>query len=94
MVSVLDPPILLALAWLVALFAAGFWYRWGSLPPARALVVVSAALLWLAFSLTQLSSLLAPPHDDVLSVLAAVLPLAGATLLVRWWRRRSTSARP
>jgi|AntRauMinimDraft_4_1070384.scaffolds.fasta_scaffold00063_32 hypothetical protein len=91
MVSVLDPVVLLTLAWLLVLFAVVFQYRWGSLPPARALVVVSAALFWLAYSLTQLSSFLAAPFDDVLVGLAGLLLLAGATSFVRWWRRRRAS---
>ena len=88
MVSVLDPAVLLTLAWLVVLFAAGFRYQWGSLPPTRTLVVVSAALFWLAFSLTQLSTFLAPPYDDGLLAVAGLLLLAGAHSFVRWWRRR------
>jgi asparagine N-glycosylation enzyme membrane subunit Stt3 len=94
MVSVFDPAVLLTLAWLVVLFAAGFRYRWGSLPPARALVVVSAALFWLAFSLTQVSAFLAAPYDDVLVAVAALLLLGGAALFARWWRRRHNTTEP
>jgi len=89
--SVHDPAVLLALAWLLALFGAAFRYRWGSLPPARALVVVSAGLFWLAYSLTQLSSFLAAPYDDVLTALSGVLLLGGAWLFARWWRQRGGS---
>jgi hypothetical protein len=88
MVSVPDPAVLLTLAWLVALFATGFRYQWGSLPPARALVVVSAGLLWLAYSLLRLSSLVAPPYDDALGATSVLLLLAGLWLFSRWWRRR------
>jgi|GEM_PF-1529266 len=91
MVSVLDPAVLLTLAWVVVLFAAGFRYRWGALPPARALVVFSAALCWLAYSLTQLSAFFAAPYDDVLVAIAGVLLLVGAALFVQWWRRHSAS---
>ena len=90
MVSVLDPVVLLTAAWLVVLFAAAFRYRWGSLPPTRALLVVASALVWLAYSLTQFSAFLAPPYDDVLVAVAGVVLLAGGTLFVRWWRRRQT----
>jgi len=85
---VFDLDVLLALAWLVVLFAAAFRYRRGSLPPVRALLVVGSALVWLAYSLTQLASFLAPPFDDVLVAVAAVLLLAGGSLFARWWQRR------
>jgi hypothetical protein len=87
-----DVDVLLALAWLLVLFAAVFRYRWGSLPPVRALLVVGSALVWLAYSLTQLASFLAPPFDDVVVAAAGVLLLAGGSLFVRWWRRRNESA--
>ncbi|SEW21977.1 hypothetical protein [Halobacterium jilantaiense] len=91
MVSVLDPAVLLTLAWVAVLFAAGFRYRWGSLPPVRALVVFSAALFWLAYSLTQLSAFFVAPYDDVLVAVAVGFLLGGAALFVQWWRRRSAN---
>jgi hypothetical protein len=92
MVPVLDVDVLLALAWLVVLFAAGFRYRWGSLPPARALLVVASALVWLGYSLTQLSAVLAAPLDDAAVAVAVGSLLAGGALFVRWWRRRDGAA--
>ncbi|MDH5019210.1 hypothetical protein [Halobacterium rubrum] len=91
MVPVLDVDVLLALAWLVVLFAAGFRYRWGSLPSARALLVVASALVWLGYSLTQLSAFLAAPFDDVAVAVAVGFLVAGGVLLVRWWRRDDTA---
>jgi len=88
MVSVLEPAVLLTLAWVLALFVVGWRYRMGSLPPTRALVVVAAALMWLAYSLTQLADFLASPYDDVLVAVATVLLLSGASLFWRWWRTR------
>lgn len=94
MVPVLDVDVLLALAWLVVLFAAGFRYRWGSLPPARALLVVASALVWLGYSLTQLSAFLAAPFDDAAVAVAVGFMVVGGVLLVRWWRRRDDTAKP
>ena len=90
--SALDVDVLLAVAWLVVLFAAGFRYRWGSLPPARALLVVASALVWLGYSLTQLSAVLAAPLDDVVVWVAVGFLVAGGWLFVRWWRRRGDTA--
>jgi hypothetical protein len=88
MVSVLDPAVLLTVAWLVVLFVAVWRYRWGDLPPTRALLVVAAGLLWLAYSLTQLAALLTPPYDDFLVAVSGLTLLVGLSLGWRWWRTR------
>lgn len=86
--SVFDPAVLLTAAWLLVLFGVGWRYRWGSLPPARTLLLLGVALFWLAFSLTQVAALVTPPYDDVVVLVAAVLFLAGGTASWRWWRAR------
>lgn len=88
MVAVTDPAGLLTVAWLLVLFGVAWRYRFGSLPPTRALLLVAAALLWLAYSLLRLGELLSPPYGDVLGVAGGVLLFVGLWLGWRWWRAR------
>ncbi|MCD2202797.1 hypothetical protein [Halobacterium sp. KA-6] len=88
MVAVTDPAVLLTLAWLLVLFGVAWRYQFGSLPPTRALVLTSAALLWLAYSLLQIGDLLSSPYDDVLNVVAIAFIVAGLSVGWRWWRAR------
>jgi len=88
MVAVTDPAVLLAVAWLLVLFGTAWRHRFGSLPPLRALLVTSAALLWLSYSVGQVAGLLAPPYDDALGVVSVVLLVAGLWLAWRWRRAR------
>lgn len=88
MVAVTEPAVALTVAWLLVLFAVAWRYRFGSLPPARALVPVAVALAWLSFSLLQLADLLVPPYDDTAAVVAVLSLLAGAWFALRWRRAR------
>ncbi len=88
MVAVTEPAVLLTVAWLLVLFGVAWRYRFGSLPPTRALLLVTAALLWLAYSLFQLAELLSPPYDDALNVASVALLFVGLWLGWRWWRVR------
>ncbi|NIB99790.1 hypothetical protein [Halobacterium sp. R2-5] len=88
MVAVTEPAVVLTIAWLLVLFVVAWRYRFGSLPSARAFVLVAAALAWLAFSLLQLADLLSPPYDDALGAVSGITLLVGAWFALRWWRTR------
>jgi hypothetical protein len=85
MVSFPGPVGLLAVGWVLAAFVAGFRYRHGEFPPARAAGVVALAAVWLVYSLAALAGFLAPPYGDVLVAASALCLLAVASLCWRRW---------
>jgi peptidoglycan/LPS O-acetylase OafA/YrhL len=75
----LAAPVVQAPALAVLVAFAGLWYyRFGDLPPARAVAVVALASLFVVYSLVSLSPLTEGPVGSVAVLLAVLLVLAVA----------------
>ena len=73
----LAAPVVQGPALVVLVAFVGLWYyRFGELPPARAVVVVALASLFLVYSLVSLSTLVAEPVESVAILLTVLLVLA------------------
>jgi hypothetical protein len=82
--------VALAIAWFVVLGGSLYQYTHGTRSRERFYLTLSAGILWLAFSLLQISTAFAQLRRDGIVALAVVIFCAGIVTGVRWWGLRNS----
>jgi hypothetical protein len=82
--------LVLAIGWLAVLGIGLYQYRQGSRSHKKFYMNASAGVIWLAFSLFQVSTTLTGIVETVTVALAVALICAGVATGVGWWRLRNT----
>ncbi len=81
--------VVLTVAWLIVLGGTLYRYQRGSLSHARLYGLLSGSLLWLSYSVFQLSDTVTGVAAIVVEVVGIGLFCAGIVVSLKWWRRRN-----
>lgn len=81
--------VVLMVAWLIVLGGTFYRYQRGTLSHVRLYGLLSGSLLWLSYSVFQLSDILTGVAATVVEVVGIGLFCAGIVVGLKWWRRNN-----